>query len=121
MYKFDLFDHWARNETERLVSGDIEFYRHCNPETYIHERFDFYQQTSDGVWHSLYVYADIITVSLDFLDSDYDIDTTMFSNPMTEEEYFQYLTVHEHKYLTESEFRIVINLSKYLEDSNADN
>ena len=117
MYKILDFVNWARttNLSDEVYLG-LEFMCTFDMERKGIYRLDMNQKV-DGDWHTLHVFADKAIVSFNkYYEDTYTIDTTQFSTPITEEEYFQYCTIQDHLHLTEAEFRAIVYLSKFVEE-----
>lgn len=82
------------------------------------EFIEFCQRVGpDGVWHLVSIYHDHIRVSLNnYVEEDYDIDTTFFNSEVTDESYFQYCTIGDHVMLSREDFEMLVHLSLLLRD-----
>lgn len=115
MHAISEFIHWAR--TSNLidyVTEDLQFLCSFDMVNRRIHNLDMYQKV-DIHWHTLHIYPHKVIVAFNAYHEDtYRIDTTMFSTPITEEEYFQYCTIQDHLHLTEAEFRAIVDLSKFV-------
>lgn len=115
MHAISEFIHWARtsNLTDK-VTGDLKFLCSLDIANKRIHKLAMYQKIDNG-WHSLHISSHKVIVAFNaFHEDTYMIDTTMFSTPITEEEYFQYCTIQDHLHLTEAEFRAIVDLSKFV-------
>ena len=115
MHAISEFVYWARTSNLRdSVFLGLEFICTFDMKRKKIYRLDMNQKIGDD-WHTLHIYPHKVIVAFNADHEDtYMIDTTMFSTPITEEEYFQYCTIQDHLHLTEVEFRAIVDLSKFV-------
>lgn len=128
-YKLLEMCEWFKKKPEGdMLAGSIEFclyyheidmnsgeimpdYNYIANVEYCHRHHD------ELAWHILNVSSESIFVSFnDFNEDDYTMDTTFFTSVPTEETYFQFCTMYDHKHLSTEELYALVEMSLTLRD-----